>query len=114
MADRGAGQLFEKVAFDERVISSDGSGNVEGDFAEQFQCRAGYKYLRGGETVIAGRLQGRQPIVVRVRASSDTREIRPDWQMRDLRTGIAYAVRSVIEVEGRQFLDVLVESGVAA
>ncbi|MDX0572176.1 head-tail adaptor protein [Sinorhizobium medicae] len=113
MPDRGAGQLFEKVAFDERTISSDGHGNEEGDFAEQFTCRAGYTYLRGGETVIASRLVGRQPVVVRVRASSNTRQIQPDWRMRDLRSGQSYAVRSVVVVDGRQFLDVLVESGVA-
>lgn len=127
MADRGAGQLFEKVAFDERANSSDGSGNAEEDFVEQFECRAGFTFLRGGEAVIAGRLEGRQPIVVRVRASSNTRQIQPAWRMRNLRNGEwaggsgaeywdgpIYAVRSVVPTENRMFLDVMVESGVAA
>lgn len=114
MAKRGAGQLFEKVAFDERANSSDGYGNEQGDFAEVFQCRAGFTYLRGSEAVIASRLEGRQPIVVRIRASSDAREITPDWQMRDLRTGEVYAVQSIAQTEDRMFLDVLVVSGVAA
>jgi hypothetical protein len=129
MADHGAGQLREKVAFDERANQSDGYGNEEGDFVEQFQRRAGFTFLRGGETVIAGRLEGRQPIVVRVRADSSTRRIQPDWRMRDLRNGSwqgasgeplywagpVYAVRSVAPVDdGRMFLDVTVEGGVAA
>jgi head-tail adaptor len=114
MADRGSGQLFERVAFDERANVSDGEGNVEGEFVEQFTCRAGFTFLRGGETVIAGRLEGRQPVVVRVRSSSNTREIAPDWRMRDLRTGKEYAVRSVIPTQDRLFIDVAVESGTPA
>lgn len=127
MADRGAGQLFENVAFDERANASDGEGNTEGEFVQQFECRAGFTFLRGGETVIAGRLEGRQPVVVRVRRSSNTLRIEPDWQMRDLRSGewlggsgaeywsgTCYAVRSVIPTDDRLFLDITVESGVAA
>lgn len=127
MASRGAGHLYERVAFDKREQTSDGHGNYEDGFLEQFSCRAGFTFLRGGESVMAGRLQGRQPVVVRVRASSQTCQIEPDWRMRDLRkgkwqgpsgddywTGPIYAVRSVIPTEDRMFIDVTVESGVAA
>lgn len=126
-ANRGSGHLFESVAFDERALQSDGHGNQQEDFVEAFKCRAGFVYLRGTESVIAARLEGRQPIVVRVRASSDTRQIDTDWRMRDLRNGSwagdsgseywdgpVYAVRSVIPTEDRQFIDVTVEKGVAA
>lgn len=114
MAKRGAGQLFEKVAWDVRSLQSDGYGNEQGNFAEVFQCRAGFTYLRGSEAVIASRLEGRQPIVARVRANSETRQIDHDWRMRDLRTGETYAVQSVAPSEDRMFIDVLVTSGVAA
>ncbi|OWK25068.1 hypothetical protein AJ87_15165 [Rhizobium yanglingense] len=80
MANRGSGQLYQRVAFDERALSSDGHGNEENDFVQQFECRADFTFLRGGETVIAGRLEGRQPIVVRVRANSNTRQANgKDW-----------------------------------
>ena len=121
-----AGQLFEKVAFDQRADQDDGSGNSQEGFAEKFQRRAGFTYLRGGEAVIASRLEGRQPIIVRLRRDSDTVQIDSNWRMRDVRngqwsgadherywTGPVYAVRSVITTEDRQFLDVMVESGVA-
>ncbi|TAZ22186.1 head-tail adaptor protein [Rhizobium ruizarguesonis] len=126
MANKGAGHLYEKVAFDERQLASDGYGNTEAGFAEIFSCRAGFTYLRGSEAVIAARLEGRQPIVVRVRATPDTRQILPDWRMRDLQNGTwedsgetvwsgpVYAVRSTAESEDRQWIDVMVESGVAA
>jgi len=123
----GAGQLFEHVAFDMREQVDDGHGNYEQTFVEQFNCRAGFTYLRGGEAVIAGRLEGKQPIVVRVRVSSQSKRIATDWQMRDMRngawandggnqywTGPVYAVRSVIPTTDRQWIDVTVEGGVAA
>lgn len=51
MADRGSGQLYECVAFDERAPVSDGEGNYEEDFVEQFVCRAGHSHgIRLGPT----------------------------------------------------------------
>lgn len=127
MADRGSGQLYERVAFDQRVSQPDGYGNEQEQFVEQFERRAGFTFLRGGEAVIASRLEGRQPIVVRVRRDSDTLKIQPDWQMRNARDGgwqgtapdqywdgPVYAVRSIAPTEDRQFLDIMVESGVAS
>lgn len=126
MSQHGAGQLYERVAWDERQAASDGYGNVQGAFVEQFQTRAGFVYLRGSESVIAARLEGRQPIVVRVRASSQTRRIAPDWRMRDARdgqwtgggepvwTGPVYAVRSIAATPDRKWLDIVVVRGVAA
>lgn len=127
MDKRGAGHLFERVAFDERVTQPDGYGNEQENFVEQFQRRAGFTFMRGGETVIGARLEGRQPLVVRVRRDSDTLKIASDWQMRDVRNGAwqgegdaavwsgpLYAVRSIAPTEDRQFLDIMVESGVAA
>lgn len=111
------GDLVENVAFDMRVTGNPDSpadyGNTVLDFVEQFRRRAGYIHLRGGEAVIAGRLQGRHIQVVRVRSDSSTRQIMSDWRVRDVRTGIAYAVRDVSPTEDRRFLDVLCESGVA-
>jgi hypothetical protein len=94
-------------------LVDDGYGNMEGDFTEQFQCSAGFTFLRGGEAVIAARLEGRQPVVARLRASTQTRRIQPDWRMRDLRTGVSYAVRSVAPTPDRKWLDVTTEAGVA-
>lgn len=126
MATNDPGRLYERVAFDSRAGVDDGAGNHEGDFVERFVRRAGFTFLRGTESVIAARLEGRQPIVVRVRACSQTRQIDAGWRMRDLRngewvgsdpdvywSGLAYAVRSVIPSEDRQWIDVTVESGVA-
>lgn len=114
MANFGSGDLRERVAFDMRAQVDDGYGNHQAGFAEVFTCRAGFTYLRGSEAVIAARLEGRQPIVVRIRASEQAKQIGPDWRMRDLRTGEEYAVRSAAPTPDRQFVDIMVESGVAA
>lgn len=119
-------RLDKRVAFDERETVDDGYGNYEGRFVEKLQCWAAFTYLRGSEVVMAARLEGKQPIVVRVRATSATKAIDHDWQMRDLRngqwTGTApnqvwngptFAVRSVIPTEDGRFIDITVERGVA-
>jgi head-tail adaptor len=110
---RGAGQLIEHVVFDELNSVEDGYGNWQNEFVEQFSIRAGYTWLRGGEGVQAARLEGQQPLIVRVRVSDDTARIKPDWRMRDVRTGTVFAIRGITRSLDRGYLDVLVQSGVA-
>ena len=112
-AQRAAGQLIENVAFDELNAVSDGYGNRQQEFVEQFKIRAGYVWLRGGESIQAARLEGNQPLIVRVRVCNDTNRIRNDWRMRDVRTGEVYAIRAISRSLDRGYLDVLVQSGVA-
>lgn len=110
----GAGQMVELVAFDMRELVDDGYGNVvAGDWQEQFRERAKFLFLRGSETVMAGRLQSQEAIIVQVHASSRSRQISTDWQMRDVRRGDAYNVRSVEEDKSRLLIDLLCESNVA-
>lgn len=124
MAEFGAGQLKERVAWDKRLPGDDGYGGRQTKYAEQFDCRAGFIPLRGGEAVLAARLVGRQPIIVRVRAETRTRAIEHGWRMRDARKGAwegdgdarrwlgtIYLVKAVtVSKESPLFLDVLVES----
>ncbi|MDH3232201.1 MAG: head-tail adaptor protein [Alphaproteobacteria bacterium] len=114
MPNRGAGALRETVAFEVRVAADDGRGNRVGAFTEQFRCAAGFNWLRGGEAVMASRLQGVQPMIARVWATPDTRKIGGDWQMRDIGTGQVYAVQSAVQHTNRQWIDVMVKSGIAS
>lgn len=104
-------RLDNRVAFDERQQIDDGYGNFKGAFVEVFTCWAAFTYLRGTEAVIAARLQGRQPLIVRVRLTTQTERVDHDWQMRH--GADVYAVRSVIPTEDRRWLDIAVERGVA-
>lgn len=86
------------------------------DWKTYFHVRAGLVPRNGGEAVIAGRLQGRQPYIVTVRQNSNTRMITPEWRLVDDRDPKrVYAVRTVADPDGkRMWLELLVEHGVAA
>lgn len=109
-----AGQLRERIAFDARGEVDDGYGNItSGPWAEQFRTRGEFIFIHGSETVMAGRLESHEAIVVRVRANDTTRTITTDWQMRDLKNGETFNVRSIEEDKTRSVLDLLCESNVA-
>jgi hypothetical protein len=111
---KGAGKLIQLVAFDERQLVPNGYGAKQAGFVEQFQIRAEFEFLKGGEAVIAARLEAKQPVLIRVRACADTRRIKPDWQIRDLHNGVAYAIRAVAPTPDRAAFSILAEGGVAA
>ncbi|MEQ1956011.1 head-tail adaptor protein [Mesorhizobium sp. CN2-181] len=110
-----SGELTERIAFDCRgaPVGPD-DGNTQGEFAEQFILWARVIFLRGSESVIASRLQGRQPIVITVRATARSRLINSEWQARHKRTGIVYAIKGVSLSKDRADFDILAESGVAS
>lgn len=108
-----AGQLRDRVTFALRSSGTDEFGNGEGDFADQFTVWARVQYLRGGEDVMAARLQGNQPVVITVRASTDTRRITTDWRATDERDATrVFNVRSASPGERRDSIDLLCQSGV--
>lgn len=110
---RGAGALVDRVGFQKLGQASDEAGGTISAFAEIFVCRAKIFHMRGGESVIAGRLEGRHTIIIRVRASADARTVTADWRVVDKRSGQVYAVRDVTPSDDRAYIDFLAESGVA-
>lgn len=109
-----ASKLKHKLAFDKRSDTDDGYGNVVNGWVEQFVVWGGKKYLVGGESVMAARLAGRQPVAITVRWSTMTEQITNDWRCRDVYTEELFNIRSITPGERREgFLDMLAESGVA-
>lgn len=106
-----AGRLTERVAFDAPTYGADGvqTGWDQGVFT----CAAHIRYLRGSETVIAARLDGKQPIVATIRRSALAETITPDWVLRDARRGTVYNIRSIVPTEDRAWFEITAESGVA-
>lgn len=113
MAKPTGGKLIERVAFDLKGTAPDGAGGTTTAFTEQFQCRAGYIHLRGGEGVQAARLQGQHPQVIQVRSSLLTRGVTTDWRIRDVRSGAVFNIRDITPGLDRQFIDFLCQKGVA-
>lgn len=109
----GAGRLTERIAFDAVVSAPDGYGGQTEGFAEQFIVSARRQFLRGSEAMQAARLEGRQPVILTVRRSSQTETITTDWRARDTRSSTVYNIRTVEPSEDRAWIDMLAEAGVA-
>lgn len=122
-----AGKLDKLVAFDKPLREPDGHGGIVEGWQEAIlavEAQASFRYLRGGETVQAARLEGRQPVAVTIYNCADARLIDETWRMRDLRegdwasgdvwTGPIYNVRlRGVVSDDRRWIEILVESGVA-
>lgn len=111
---RGAGQLDQLVAFDERAPVDDGYGNtISGDFVEKFKQRAGYTFVRGDERVDAGAVASQMNLIIRTRNSPQARTITAAWQARDARKGTIFNIKTVTTDNTREFLELYCEQGVA-
>jgi SPP1 family predicted phage head-tail adaptor len=118
----GAGDLRARVTLAKPDQVTDDYGNVVIDWVDQFTVWANITPRLGGETVEAARLQGRQPAVIRVRLSPDTRQIATDWKVTTVEgptpPGTVYNIRTVVDphegdVSHGKWIDMLCEAGVA-
>lgn len=107
-----AGKLDRRVAFDAPTSAPNGQGGTISGWQERTVVWANFRFLRGGEVVQSARLEGRQPVVVTIRASTETKTITPEWRMRDARTGTIYAIRTCPPPGREGFIELTCESGV--
>lgn len=108
-----AGDRSEVVEFLSPQTNDDGYGGVLASWSPAFQREAGVRYLRGGETVQAARLEGRQPAVFTVPVDSQTETVRPSWRLTDLRTGRQFNIKTIILTENHQDYELTCESTAA-
>lgn len=111
----GAGDLNRRLTFTCRAAKDDGYGNVQsGEFEPAFSLSAAVVPLKGGEQVIASRLAGMQPVVIKVRWCRQSRLIGSGWQAVDARSGETFDITSAADMDGkRMFIDILATSGLA-
>ena len=110
----GAGGLRDRFTVQRDEAASDWTGHPSApDWRDQFTVWGNIAFMRGGEAVIAARLTARQPAILTVRASSQTRSILPSDRVKDARTGEIYNIREQPRVskDNRGYLEVLVEAG---
>lgn len=108
-----SGELRERIAFHEISEADSSYGISAGEYAEQFRRAARIRPLVGGEPVIAERLQGVQPVVIKVRSDSETRDVTTAWKIIDVRSLASYNIRAVTPDEKRRYIEFLCEKGVA-
>ncbi|HEV2557959.1 MAG TPA: phage head closure protein [Microvirga sp.] len=110
-----AGDLVERVSFAKRQDTTDEYGGVKADWQPQFSRSAMFIMRPGSESVMAARLEGRQPLTIVVRFDSQTKAIGLDWQVTDVRTGKTYAIRAAEDMDRkRQWLSLVCEGGALA
>jgi SPP1 family predicted phage head-tail adaptor len=111
-----SGDLRDRMRFEKRALSDDGYGNtVAGAFEAQFTRWAEIVPARGSEQVIAARLEGVQPVTVRVRWDSQTGSITTDWRAVDTRSGRVYAIKTAADPDRRrEWMEMLCVAGEAA
>lgn len=111
----GAGDLSWRIRFERPVSGDDGGGGVHDGFEPAFTVWAGMFNAGGSEAVQAARLEGRNLVRVRIRASGQTREITTDWRLIDTRSGDVWNIREVDPIsEARAFVLLRCEKGVAS
>lgn len=116
---RRAGALRERVHCQFAAPADDGWGNPlpgAGEPATLFTVAAGMRPRTGGEEVTAARLGGRQPYVVTVRNTAQTRQITTAWRLVDANdANRIFAVTSPpADPDGKnQWLEFLVIEGAA-
>ncbi|GLR99204.1 MULTISPECIES: head-tail adaptor protein [Bradyrhizobium] len=110
-----AGSLRERVAFEARAFVDDGMGNPQsGDWTLRHTCAARIAPKLGGETVLASRLTGTQPMLITVRLCRALADFGTDWRIRDVRTDAIYNVKAMSNPdEKKRYLEILAVSGEA-
>jgi len=113
-----ASRLTQRFTFQSRSATPDEFGNTQAGFADAFTEPAELVVPRlGSEAVIAARLQGTQPVTIRVRLNSRTVQIQADWRAVDSRApNIVYAMTAppIDREQKRRWLEIPATVGVAA
>lgn len=111
-----SGSLRGRIHLQKRTLEPDpwGGPDREGDWATQATVACEFVALKGSETVIASRLQGIQPYIVKVRNSTATRQVDETWRLVDARDGSrVFAIKAppTDPDQKRTWLEILVEQG---
>lgn len=114
-----AGRMRELLHFQRQGPTPEGESDYgspqAGPWETIFTAPAELVPLRGGEPVQAARLTGVQPYTVRIRVSSDSRQVTPAWRAVDARNPARVLnIRTVTNPDQKgAWLDLLVDDGVA-
>ena len=106
------GKLRRRVAVQQPQFIDDGYGNSLAGWDTRFMRWCNVRYLRGSETVMAARLQARQPVLVTIRRDSETATITPEWRL--VIDGRSYNIREHLRpTDNLGHFEFLCEGGVA-
>ncbi|MDR7147152.1 head-tail adaptor protein [Rhizobium sp. BE258] len=108
--------MREKLNFQQRSLVDDGYGNEQaGDFATVFSAAAELIPLKGGEPVLAARLTGTQPFIIRIRSCVAARVVTTAWRAVDARNpSRIFNLTAAANVDQKNaYIDLMATQGVA-
>lgn len=106
----GAGDLKHRITFQRRA--NDANGDPLGAWTNQFTVWTKMVWLRGSESAVHQRLEGRQPLALVVRTSSQARQIDTTWRAVNARnTSEKFAITAVSPAKEAGFIDILAVKG---
>jgi head-tail adaptor len=111
-----AGKRRQIVLMQRREALDDGFGNeVSGPFQTVFESTAELIPLKGGEPVIAERLTGTQPYIVRIPSCTAAREVSTAWRIVDKRAPArVFNITSVADMDQKnRMIDIMATQGEA-
>ena len=111
-----AGKLRERLHFQRRGPPEDEYGNPQsGEFETVFTAAAELIPMRGSEPVIAARLTGVQPYIVRVYSTTESRLVSPAWRAVDARNpNRIFNITAAANVDQKnRMIDFMATQGVA-
>lgn len=73
--------LDARATFQRPERGRDQHGNIIEGWQDMHMATAGIRYLRGGEDVMAARLQSKMPAIVTVRNCAAARKITSEWRV---------------------------------
>lgn len=106
----GAGDLSARITFQARKL--DTNGDPLGPWEDRFTVWTQLIWLRGSESALSLRLDGKQPVAMAVRASSHSRQITTAWRAVNARdANQKFNITSVSPAREAGFIDVLAVMG---
>jgi head-tail adaptor len=116
--ENGAGSLRYRLRFAERDTVDDEYGNPSTGWIDRFTVAGNITAKVGGEAVDAARLAGRQPVILTVRRSPDTRQVTTDWKATEIDSGTEFNIRTAIDPfignsNHGMWIEMIAETGVA-
>ena len=106
----GAGDLRNRIRFETR--STDANGDALGSWTEVCTVWAQVKWLRGSESAVNSRLEGRKPAVLVIRSSSQSRAFTEGLRAvavsgQDVIPGQTFNLTAVTPAKESGFIDVM-------
>jgi head-tail adaptor len=106
--------LRDRFTIQRDTATADWTGHPAApNWQDLFTAWGGIQFMRGGEAVLAARLNARQPAILTIRNSAQARGILPSDRAVNANTGEIFNIRENPREakDNRDFLEMLVEAG---